>query len=68
MVITQLLGAYYTVKICLHQLLYEVDLLEIVKTWRLQDIDDSDYIFVMKMAKKFYLAESAKTEHRVIKG
>jgi hypothetical protein len=55
-------------KIRLHQFLYEVDLLEIVKTWRLKDIDDCYYIFVMKVAKKFDLAESAKTEHRVIKG
>lgn len=34
-VITQLLCTYYTMKICLHQLLYEVDFFEIVKTWRL---------------------------------
>lgn len=55
-------------KICLHQFLYEIDFLEIVETWRLKDIDDRDDIFVMKVTKKFDLAESPKTEHRVIKG
>ena len=63
MVITQLLCTYYTMKICLHQFLYEVDLLEIVETWRLQDINDCDDIFVVKVAKKLNLTESSKTEH-----
>jgi hypothetical protein len=68
MVITELLGAYYTMKIRLHQFLYEIDLLEIVKRWRLEDIDDGDDIFVMKVAKKFNLAKSSKTKHGVVKG
>ena len=55
-------------KICFHQFLYKVDLLEIVKARRLKYIDDCNNIFVMEVTKEFNFAESPKTEHRVIKG
>ena len=68
MVVAEFLSPNHTMQVGLHQFLYEVNLLEIVKTWRLQDIDDCNDIFVMKVTKKFNLAKSSKTKHRVIKG
>lgn len=68
MIIAELLGTYDTMEIGLHQLLYEIDLSKIMETWRPEDIEDGDDIFMAKMTKKFDFAESTKTEHRVLKG
>lgn len=66
-IVAELLRADDAVEICLHKLLDEVDLAELVDVGRLEDVEDGDDVFVMEVAKELYLAECSETEHGVIK-
>lgn len=68
MIITEFLGTNNTMKVGLHELLDEVNLVELVYTAWLEDIKDRDDVFVMKVSEEFYFTESSKTEHSVVEG
>ena len=59
MVVGQLLSADYTVEIRLHQLLDQIDLIELGQGRWPEDIEDCDDILVVKVAKELDLAEGA---------
>jgi hypothetical protein len=54
-------------KIRFHELLHEIDLLEIIDGGGLKDIEDRNNVLMMEMAKELNLAECAQTKHGVIK-
>lgn len=68
MVIAQLLGTDNTMKVSLHELLDKINLGEVVYTAGLEDIEDGDDVFVMKVSEEFYFTESSETEHSVVEG
>jgi len=68
MVIAQLLGTDNTMKVSLHELLDKVNLGELVYIAGLEDIEDRDDVFVMKVSEEFYFTESSETEHSVVEG
>jgi hypothetical protein len=66
MIIAQLLRPNDAMQIRLHEFLNQVNLGKFIKTRWAEDVKDGDNVFVLKVAKKFDLAEGAETEHRVI--
>ena len=66
-IIAQVLRPDNAMKICLHELLYKEHFCEILDAWRLENIEDCDYIFMAKVTKEFDLAKSAQTKHGMIK-
>jgi len=68
MAITQVLGTDNTMKVSLHELLDKINLGEVVYTAGLEDIEDGDDVFVMKVSEEFYFTESSETEHSVVEG
>ena len=68
MVVAELLGAYDAVEVCLHELLDEIDLLEVVDAGGAEDVEDGDDVLVVKVAEELDLAEGAETEHGVVEG
>jgi hypothetical protein len=55
-------------EVSLHELLDQVDLVELVDRGWPEDVEDGDDILVVKMAEELYLAEGAETEHGVVEG
>lgn len=55
-IVAELLRAYDAVEIRFHELLHEVDLLEVGKAGWAQDVQDRDDILVMKMPQELDLA------------
>ena len=68
MVIAKLLGPYHAMQVCLHELLDEVNLLEILEAWWSQNVENRDDVLMMEVAQQLYLAQRSQAEHRVIKG
>ena len=68
MVIAKLLGPYHAMQIRLHELLYEVNFLEILEALGSQDVENRDDVLMMEVAQQLYLAQRSQAEHRVIKG
>jgi len=43
-------------EVSFHELLNEIDLSELIETWRVEDVKDGNDVFVTEMTKEFYLA------------
>jgi hypothetical protein len=63
MIVAQFLGSNNPVKISLHKLLHEIDFLEVIEVGRPEDIENGDYILVMKVPKEFNFPKGSKAEH-----
>lgn len=55
MIVTQFLGSNDAMHIRLHKFLHKIHLCKVIKTWRSENVEDRDDVFVMKVAQKFDL-------------
>ena len=68
MIVAELLRPNDAMEVGLHELLNEVDLLEVVETRRTEDIENGDDVLVMKVAEELDFAEGAEAEEGVLEG
>lgn len=67
MIVAEILGANDTVEISLHEFLDKIDLVEVIDAGWAENVKDGNDVFVVKVAEELDFAESAQTEHGMVK-